>query len=187
MTDQDDHRQALFDQWALTYDAAVEAEDGFPFSGHNAVLAATVNLANPHPGDTVLDVGTGTGKLAQCFRDAGCTVTGIDHSPEMLRLAEMQVPNVEFLPVDLLGGWDAIAGRRFPIIASAYVFHEFDMDTKLTMIARFANDHLAPGGQIVIADIGFTTTDDRDAAHDRWRSAWDDDEHYWAADESPPA
>lgn len=186
MAAQDDHRQSLFDQWAPNYDAAVESEDGFPFAGYADVLTATVGFAAPQPADAVLDLGTGTGTLAGRFLDAGCIVTGVDHAPEMLRIAADRLPGVEVLPLDLLGSWDAIAGRRFAIVASAYVLHEFDLETKLALIDRLAADHLLPGGRLVMADIGFATVADRDAAHATWRDAWDEDEHYWAADETLP-
>jgi len=48
---------------------------------------AAVRLSGARPGDTVLDLCTGTGKLAQAFADTGCTVTAVDFSLEMLRLA----------------------------------------------------------------------------------------------------
>lgn len=179
-----DHRQALFDQWAETYDAAVEAEDGCPFAGYARVLTATVEAADRGQDLPVLDIGTGTGALARRFVDVGCLVTGVDHSPEMLRIAARRVPTATFLPLDLLESWEVLADQRFAIIASAYVFHEFDLDTKIALIDRLATDHLLPGGRIVIADIGFPTGESRTAAHEEWRAAWDESEHYWAADEA---
>lgn len=44
------------------------------------------------PGDTVLDVATGTAAVAiELARRTGCSVVGIDHSPEMLGEAERRV------------------------------------------------------------------------------------------------
>lgn len=39
------------------------------------------------PGSNVLDVATGTGAVARRLLERGCTVTGLDQSPEMLRVA----------------------------------------------------------------------------------------------------
>ena len=45
------------------------------------------------PGDTVLDVATGTGAVAaELVRQHGCSVVGIDQSPEMLAAARERVP-----------------------------------------------------------------------------------------------
>jgi demethylmenaquinone methyltransferase / 2-methoxy-6-polyprenyl-1,4-benzoquinol methylase len=43
------------------------------------------------PLSTVLDVATGTGAVARRLLDRGCTVTGLDQSPEMLRVARGQL------------------------------------------------------------------------------------------------
>ena len=45
------------------------------------------------PGDTVLDVATGTGAVAvELVRTKGCSVVGLDQSPEMLAEARRRVP-----------------------------------------------------------------------------------------------
>ncbi len=66
---------------------------------------------------------------------------------------------------------------------SAYVLHEFDLSRKIALLRRLADCYLAPGGKIVIADIAFPTAAAREEAHRRWADRWDEDEHYWAADE----
>ncbi len=104
----------------------------------------------------------------------------------MLRIARETVPGGEFLQLDLLGGWDAIEGCRFDVVASAYLFHEFDLVTKIDVLDQLARCHLEHGGKLVVADIGFETRADRDRASRRWREVWDWAEHYWAADEALP-
>ena len=49
--------------------------------------------------DTVLDVATGTGAVArELLRQKGCTVVGLDQSPEMLAEARRRLPdNVELV------------------------------------------------------------------------------------------
>ena len=45
------------------------------------------------PGEKVLDVATGTGAVAQeLLRQKGCTVVGVDQSPEMLAVARERLP-----------------------------------------------------------------------------------------------
>jgi demethylmenaquinone methyltransferase/2-methoxy-6-polyprenyl-1,4-benzoquinol methylase len=43
------------------------------------------------PGSDVLDVATGTGAVARRLLDRGCTVTGLDQSPEMLGVARARL------------------------------------------------------------------------------------------------
>jgi Methylase involved in ubiquinone/menaquinone biosynthesis len=46
-----------------------------------------LDLVAPHAGEIVLDIGCGTGNNLQFFRDKWCSVTGIDSSAEMLKIA----------------------------------------------------------------------------------------------------
>jgi demethylmenaquinone methyltransferase / 2-methoxy-6-polyprenyl-1,4-benzoquinol methylase len=51
-----------------------------------------VSRVEAGPGDSVLDVATGTGAVAiQLVRQRGCNVVGVDQSPEMLAEAERRV------------------------------------------------------------------------------------------------
>jgi demethylmenaquinone methyltransferase/2-methoxy-6-polyprenyl-1,4-benzoquinol methylase len=52
-----------------------------------------VSRVEAGPGDTVLDVATGTGAVAcELLARKGCTVVGLDQSPEMLAEARLRVP-----------------------------------------------------------------------------------------------
>ena len=52
-----------------------------------------VSRVEARPGDTVLDVATGTGAVAiELVRTKGCSVVGLDQSPEMLAEARRRVP-----------------------------------------------------------------------------------------------
>src|ERR671915_402917 len=51
-----------------------------------------VSRVNVGPGDSVLDVATGTGAVAiELVRRHGCNVVGVDQSPEMLEVARERV------------------------------------------------------------------------------------------------
>lgn len=181
----DQDRKELFDHWARQYDQAVSSATGqFPFDGYEDVLAGLVAWAGVRPGVTVLDLGTGTGNLAGRFADQGCAVWGIDFSETMLDKARSKFPAVRLVQADLLGEWPQIFPAAFDLVVSAYVLHEFDMTTKLRLISRVAENHLKPGGQILIADIAFPSAAARAAAATRWAETWDASEHYWAADET---
>jgi putative AdoMet-dependent methyltransferase len=175
-------RIQLFDRWAETYDYGVRNASGV-FDGYDHVLGTVVRLADARPGLHVLDLGIGTGNLAQRFLDQGCAVWGVDFSPVMLTKARAKAPRVRLVQADLLapGDWPAELNRRFDRIVSTYVFHEFRLEAKVGLLRRLADDHLAGDGRIVIGDIAFASVQARaDAGADHW----DEDEHYWAADET---
>ncbi|HYX75795.1 MAG TPA: class I SAM-dependent methyltransferase [Gaiellaceae bacterium] len=57
-----------------------------------------VSRVDAGAGDRVLDVATGTGLVAaELIRQKGCTVVGLDQSPEMLAVARERLPDVELV------------------------------------------------------------------------------------------
>jgi SAM-dependent methyltransferase len=50
-----------------------------------------LDLVAPHAGERMLGVDCGTGNYLQLFREKGCTVTGIDASAEMLKIAREKI------------------------------------------------------------------------------------------------
>ena len=137
------------------------------------------------PNAKVLDVGTGTGALASRLTALGCRVLGVDLSEHMLDRARQNVPTADFQQLDLLGDWGDLETLRFDAVVSAYVFHEFDAETKRNLLSRFVK-LLKPGGRVLIGDISFQTAASRDAAYRRWQNVWDEREHYWVAGDALP-
>jgi predicted TPR repeat methyltransferase len=175
----------LFDRWSETYDRSVLDESGV-HDGYDRVLETVVRAAGAQHGQSVLDLGVGTGNLAQRFLALGCEVWGVDFSPAMLAKARVKLSQVRLFQADLLApdGWPKDLNRRYDRIVSTYVFHEFNLEAKVCLLDRLARRHLAPGGCIVIGDIAFASGQARsDAGADHW----DEDEHYWAADETVAA
>ena len=89
-----------FDDWAESYDASVSNEK-FPFTGYQEVMTNVVAMAEARPGMSVLDLGTGTGNLADGFSRLGCELWGTDFSAPMLAQACQKLPNAHFLQHDL--------------------------------------------------------------------------------------
>ncbi len=189
-------REQLFDEWAASYDESVDGYSGFPFEGYEQVLDLIAKRASVEVGMDVLDLGIGTGNLTARFIDRDCAVLGLDFSVEMLAKVHRKYPRMELLKADIKGDWPIDVDRHFDRIVSAYVLHEFDLESKIGLLRKLACDHLFEGGRVVVGDISFPTRTVRDEAEkrfsgtwdeerQRWEgSLWDEDEHYWAADEA---
>ncbi len=175
------NRNELFDNWADRYNPA--KDERFPFIGYNNVLDTIVQKANPGPGNTILDIGIGTGNLAQRFLSHNCGLWGIDFSTEMLARAANLLPNATLVQANILAEpWPSQLDRKFDVIVSAYTFHEFQDTSKVQLLKRLIHNHLNPNGKIVIGDIAFPTEQAEIEARETWKDRWDDDEFYWIAD-----
>ncbi len=175
-------RVHLFDNWAKNYDQS--STDSFPRAGYDHVLNEVARRAETHDSMTILDLGIGTGNLAMRFVELGCSVWGIDFSTEMLAKVLAKLPQVTLIQADLLDDWPPEMQRRFDRIVSAYVLHEFDLPTKVRILRQLADNYLVDDGLIVVGDVAFETARIREEAHRRWAKLWDEEEHYWAADEA---
>ena len=115
-----------------------------------------VELAGVKPGDSVLDVGCGTGSLAiEAGKMVGPTgsVVGIDPSPEMIGRAKgkaRRLANVRFeiAPAQSLPFADA----SFDVVTSSLVLHQLPPDSLHAVKAEVARV-LKPGGRIGISDV----------------------------------
>ena len=102
-----------------------------------SLLAATDSVGDPK---RILEIGTGTGSGAAVLRARfpEAEVTGVDLSPEMIRIAQAKVRGVTFEPADASrlpfadGSFDLVTQNNVPVY-----FNE---------IARV----LAPGGRVLI-------------------------------------
>src|SRR3989338_9824556 len=54
------------------------------------------------PGGTILDIGCGVGTVIQVLSQKGCTVTGIDIAPQMVRFAKQRNPKATVIMGDFL-------------------------------------------------------------------------------------
>ena len=178
-----------FDDWAATLDQDVrDYADKFPFIGYSQVLDEVTWQADVAAGATVLDLGIGTGNLAGRFLARQCEVYGLDFSPKMLEAARLKFPQLHLALADLAADWQAVLrgsfeSASFDAIVSGYTFHHFALADKVSLLLRLVQEHLNPGGCIVIGDISFESLAAMDAARRHWASLWDE-EDYWIADES---
>ena len=113
--------------------------------------------------DTVLDVATGTGLVArELVHRFGCSVVGLDQSPEMLAVARERTRG---LPVTLLEGRAEtlpFADDEFASLTFTYLLRYVD-DPAATMreLARVVR----PGGTVAMLEFAMP--------HGVWRPAWE--------------
>ncbi|MCX5857324.1 MAG: methyltransferase domain-containing protein [Deltaproteobacteria bacterium] len=85
-------KAAIFNEAvARSYDGWLQTATGRYIDGREKSLI--LDLIAPRGGERLLDVGCGTGEHLLLFRRKGCDVTGIDPSPDMLKLAGEKLGN----------------------------------------------------------------------------------------------
>lgn len=110
------------------------------------------------PLGALLDVGTGTGRMAELFGPRATHVTALDKSPEMLRIARARLQHLPAEQVELVQG-DFTALPFDPASFDTLLFHQVlhyaqAPEQVLAEAARVTR----PGGRIAVVDF---------AAHDR--------------------
>ena len=95
-------------------------------------------------GDCALDVATGTGLVAaELIRQKGCTVVGLDQSPEMLAVAHERLPDVEL--VEASASSLPLTDESFDALTFTYLLRYVDdPGATLAELARVVR----PGGTI---------------------------------------
>jgi SAM-dependent methyltransferase len=118
-------------------------------------------------GGPVLELGVGSGRLAEALARAGSDVTGVDLDPAMLERARRRLQTldggstgrVELVEADLLTLDLSAAGSfRLAFIALNSLFLLATRDRQRESIARLAR-HLGPGG-LAVVDVWLPDTDD---------------------------
>lgn len=124
---------------------------------------ALLALVDPRPGETILDVGCGTGAFAVMLKRACPTarIIGVDPDPDILRRAASKA-----LAAGVEIEWRQAMGDRLAAVAapgsldkvvSSLVLHQCPMPMK-SAILRAAHEALKPGGDLLIADYGLQRT-----------------------------
>ncbi|HEX9514219.1 MAG TPA: methyltransferase domain-containing protein [Puia sp.] len=103
-----------------------------------------VDLLNPQQGERILDLGCGTGYLANYIAQTGARITGIDNATAMIERAKAAYPDLDF---QVLSATDFHFDKPFDAIFSNAALHwVLDKDSAIDCISR----NLRPGGRLVL-------------------------------------
>ena len=129
---------SFFDCCAPQWDADMIRDD--------AIIGKILDLGNVTAGVDVLDVACGTGVLFPDYMARGvASLTGIDISPEMVKITREKFPQVEVLCADVE---EAQFGKKFDCIMVYNAFPHFPDPNRLI---RVLSDLLKPGGTLTVA------------------------------------
>jgi putative AdoMet-dependent methyltransferase len=146
----------LFEEWAGSYDETVVGHDieyKEVFSRYEQILDAVAARSQGH----VVEFGIGTGNLTKKLIETGLSVTGIEPSPAMRKIAEEKLKGtIQILDGDFL---------QFPELenvgtfVSTYAFHHLTDEEKAIAVAHYGK-LLSKDGKIVFADTMYESEED---------------------------
>ncbi len=142
-------------RWAWFYDVLVKT---LTFGRERAMRNAILDVARVSAGDSVLDVGCGTGTLALAASErvgANGSVYGVDAAAEMVARAKLkaqraalpvmfQVAPAQSLPFD---------SHRFDVVFCTLVLHHLPLRARAQAVTEIRRV-LKPGGRLIVVEIG---------------------------------
>jgi trans-aconitate 2-methyltransferase len=109
------------------------------------LAAGLVDLLDPKPGKTIVDLGCGTGHLTAQIAQRGATMIGLDASPEMIRQAKQNYPALDFRVADATA---FALDQSVDAVFSNATLHWITRTPAAAAVARIHNA-LRPGGRFV--------------------------------------
>lgn len=175
-----------FDLWADGYDKAVglsDEENSYPFAGYKEILNKIYQAISLKGKSSVLDIGFGTGTLAQKLYEQGHEIWGQDFSRKMIEIASAKMPNAHLYQGDFSQGLaEPILGNSYDFIVATYSLHHLTDARKVTFIQSLVT-LLKEGGLILIGDVAFENRMALDRCKEEAGDEWDQDEIYFVFEE----
>ena len=136
--------RAAYDRWAETYDTQANATRDL-----DAVLLRAAGL--PLAGQSVIEIGAGTGKNTAHLAAHAREVLALDLSPAMLARARARVPDahVRFVEHDVARPWPAADGAAGVVVGNLVLEHIAD----LCPVMAEAHRVLRPGGTLFLVEL----------------------------------
>ncbi len=105
------------------------------------LTADVLSLLDPKPGESILDLGCGDGRLTAHLQELGCEVLGVDGSPAMIEKAALLA-----VPALVMDGHDLTFDQEFDAVFSNAALHWMTRPEKVIDGVQRA---LKPGGRFV--------------------------------------
>ena len=139
--------------WGFAYDHVIRL---LTLNRENALRASTLQVADIHPGDVILDVGCGTGTLtlrAKTKTGQEGSAFGIDASPQMIEVARRKASNTRSDVTFKVGVIEALdfADDTFDVVLSSLMMHHLPEDVKQRGLMEIRRV-LKPNGSVLIVD-----------------------------------
>ena len=176
-----------FDLWAEEYDEYVKKVGNsgrYPFAGYRDILNSILNQIQNKPRARVLDIGFGTAPISSVLYNQGYEIWGQDFSKSMLEHAQSKMPDAHLFLKDFSEGLDSeIQKYNFDYIIATYCLHHLlDNDQRISFLKELAS-HLNNFGIILIGDVMFQNSSEREVCRLKDIEIWDEEENYFIVDE----
>ena len=108
----------------------------------------TIDALQVSRGNSVLELGCGSGTLTEKLTRRGATVVAVDQSNGMLRRAAKRAPSATLVRADIV---EFQSAEKFDRVLIAFVLHHMDAQARLFTLT-LARTALKPGGLVGVLD-----------------------------------